>query len=127
MRLSRTITAHNRPDLVKAVEAAPVGAQFDLVDDPRTTQQNRLMWGLLSDISDQITHCGEKWEPDDYKCAFLKAMGVKCRIMPALDGKGVVAVGYRSSKLNKEEFSELIEMIYEYGSRNGVSFHGEAA
>ena len=85
------------------------------------------MWGLLSDISDQITHCGEKWEPDDYKCAFLKAMGVKCRIMPSLDGKGVVAVGYRSSKLNKEEFSELIEMIYEYGSRNGVRFHGEAA
>ena len=34
-----------------------------------------------------------------------KAMGIECKIMPALDGDGVVATGYRSSKLNKEEFS----------------------
>ena len=102
MRLSRTITANNRPELVKAVEAAPVGAQFDLVDDPRTTAQNRLMWGLLSDISDQVMHCGEKWEPDDYKCAFLKAMGVKCRIMPALRWQG----GWWRSAIGRRSFQQ---------------------
>jgi hypothetical protein len=127
MRLSALVTVYNRADLIRAVGNAPVGAQFDLVDDPRTSQQNRLMWGLLSDISDQVTHCGEKWEPESWKAAFLKAMGKKLEFMPSLDGDGVVAVGYRSSKLNKEEFSELIEMIYEYGAKNRVSFHGEHA
>lgn len=127
MRISRTITERNRTELIKALELAPLGAQFDLVDDPRTTQQNRLMWGMLADIADQVTHCGEKWEPEDYKCAFMKAMGVRCKIMPALDGDGVVATGYRSSKLDKEKFSELIETIYQYGARNGVHFRGKAA
>ena len=127
MRISAHITVYNRADLIKAVANAPVGAQFDLVDDPRTSQQNRLMWGMLTNISDQVTHCGEKWEAEAWKAAFLKAMGRKLTFMPSLDGEGVVAVGYRSSKLNKEEFSELIELIYEYGARNGVRFHGEAA
>jgi hypothetical protein len=127
MRLSRTITAHNRAELVRALEAAPLGARFDLVDDPRTLAQNRLMWKLLTIVSDQV-HYGEppeKWEPDDWKCAFMKAVGVRCRFMPAIDGEGVVAVGYRSSKLDKDKFSELIESIYEFGGRHGVRF-GEA-
>jgi hypothetical protein len=126
MRLSAIVTVRNRADLIRAVGNAPVGAQFDLVDDPRTTQQNRLMWGLLTDIADQVMHGGEKWEPEDWKCAFLKAMGIRCKIMPALDGDGVVATGYRSSKLDKAEFSELIELIYSEGAKRGVVFHGEA-
>jgi hypothetical protein len=127
MRISRIITAKNRAELVSAVELAPLGAQFDLVDDPRTLAQNRLMWAMLTDIADQVTHCGERWEPEDYKCAFMKAMGFKLRFMPSLDGNGVVALGYRSSKLDKEKFSELIETIYEYGAKNDVHFRGEAA
>jgi hypothetical protein len=127
VRLSRTITASNRAELVEAVKAAPVGAQLDLVDDPRTSAQNRLMWRLLNDVAGQVLHCGEHWEPEDYKAAFLKMMGKKIRFMPALDGQGVVAVGYRSSRLSKQEMSEMVEAIYEYGARNGVKFHGEAA
>ena len=41
MRLSRTITANNRPELVKAVEAAQKSACSSTSpdDDPRTGQQ----------------------------------------------------------------------------------------
>lgn len=127
MRLSRTITTANRAELVKAIEQAPLGAQLDLVDDPRTTAQNKLMWALLNDISDQLRHGGEKWEPEDWKSAFMKALGFKLRFMPSLDGNGVVALGYRSSRLDKEKFSELIELIYAEGTQRGVVFHGEAA
>ena len=35
-----------------------------------------------------------------------------------------MCIGYRSSKLGKEKFSELIERIYEYGTRHGVEFPG---
>lgn len=127
MRLSRVITLANRAELVRAVEAAPLGAQLELVDDPRTLAQNRLMWALLNDVSDQLTIAGEKYDSDDWKAAFLKSIGVKLRFMPAIDGAGVVALPYKSSKLDKEKFSELLETIYEYGARNGVKFHGEAA
>lgn len=127
MRLSRVITARNRAELVRAVEAAPLGAQFELVDDPRTLAQNKLMWALLNDVSEQLTIAGEKHDPDDWKCGFMKALGVKLTFMPAIDGNGVVALGYRSSKLDKGKFSELIELIYSEGARRGVVFHGEAA
>jgi hypothetical protein len=125
MRLSRTITEHNRADLIRAIELAPLGAQFDLIDAPRTLAQNRLMWRLLTRIADQLEHCGEHWAPDDWKCAFLKAMGKKLRFMPALDGDGVVAIGYHSSKLSRAEMSEMIEMMFEYGARHSVEFDDE--
>ena len=127
MRLSRTITESNRTELLRAVEHAPLGAQIDLIDDPRTTAQNKLMWAMLNDIAAQVKHCDEPWEPEDWKCAFMRAMGCKIRFMPSLDGKGVVALGYHSSKLDKEKFSELIETIYDYGAKHGVVFRGEAA
>jgi hypothetical protein len=127
VRLSRTITASNRADLIRAVQLAPLGAQLDLVDDPRTLAQNKLMWAMLNDIAAQAKHCEEFWEPEDWKCAFMKAIGYQCKIMTALDGKGVVAIGYSSRRLDKEKFSELIETIYEYGATHGVRFRGEAA
>jgi hypothetical protein len=126
MRVSRPITARNRADLVQLVKDAPEGAVLELVSDPRTLAQNRLMWAMLEDVADQLRHAGEKWEADEWRCAFMKAVmkerGLKMRWMPALDGDGVVMLGYRTSKLDKEEFSELIETIHEYGSRNGVVF-----
>jgi hypothetical protein len=125
MRLSRTITSHNRVELVRAVELAPLGAYFQLIDAPRTLAQNRTMWRLLTRIADQLEHCGEHWAPDDWKCAFLKAMGKKLRFMPALDGDGVVAIGYHSSKLSRAEMSEMIELIYSYGAEHGVDFDDE--
>jgi NinB protein len=127
VRLSRTITAGNRAELVRAIEAAPLGAQFDLIDEPRTGQQNRLMWKLLAQVSDQVEHAGEKYQPEDWKCAFMKALGYKLTFMPALDGDGVVALGYRSSKRDKAKFSELIELIYSEGLRRGVVFDAEAS
>jgi hypothetical protein len=124
MRFSRTITAKNRDEILRAVEQAPLGAQIELVTDLRTLAQNRMMWMLLSQLAEGLEHGGEHYEAEDWKCAFLKAMGAKLRFMPALDGEGVVAIGYHSRKLDKEKFSELIERIYEYGSRHGVTFHG---
>ena len=124
MRLSRTITAKNRDEILRAVEQAPLGAQIELVTDLRTLAQNRMMWMLLGQLAEGLEHGGEHYEAEDWKAAFLKAMGAKLRFMPALDGEGVVAIGYHSSRLGKEKFSELIERIYEYGSRHGVEFHG---
>ena len=122
MRLTRSITETNRAELMAALKAAPIGATFELVDDPRTAAQNRLMWALLNEVSAQLPIGGERYEPEDFKCAFMKAAGHKLRFMPALDGNGVVALGYRSSKLNKEEFADLIETIYSQGLQRGVVF-----
>ena len=122
MRLSKRITDVNRLEIVKAVMAAPDGSMIELVTDQRTLGQNRLMQWLLADIAEQATIGGEKHPPEDWKCGFLKALGKKMEFMPSLDGQGVVALGYSSSKLDKEEMSNLIEIIYHYGDEHGVTF-----
>jgi hypothetical protein len=126
VRLTRTITSTNRDELIAALKAAPIGSIFELVDDPRTLAQNRLMWALLDEVSSQLPWGDppQTYEPEDWKCAFMKAAGHKLRFMPALDGDGVVALGYRSSRLHKEEFADLIETIYSQGLQRGVVFPG---
>ena len=109
MRITRFITQANR---------------VEIVDDPQTMKQRRLMYALLGELSHQLEHCGEKYDKEAWKAAFLKASGRRLEFMPALDGEGVVAIGYHSSRLGKAEMSDLIERIYEYGARYGVVFPG---
>jgi hypothetical protein len=120
VRLSRTITASNRAEIVRAVQAAPIGAQIELVDSPSTTPQRRLMRVLLADLAKQARHAGQTWDAEAWKSAFMKALGWKCGFMPSLDGDGVVAVGYHSSKMSRAQMSEMISLMYQYGDEHGV-------
>ena len=53
---------------------------------------------------------------------FMHACGHQCQFQPSLDGPGVVPLGFRSSRLTKAEFSDLIELIYAFGAQQGVTF-----
>ena len=119
MRISAFITLRNKADLIKAVANAPVGAQFDLADAPRTISQNRLLWSLLSAFADQVEHCGRKYDAGDWKCIFMKALGKELSFVPSLDGQGIVAIGYRSSRLTKEEMSGVAGVRAAQGGRGG--------
>jgi hypothetical protein len=122
MRLAARITAENRSEILRAVWDCADGSFIDLVDAPRTVKQNRLMQWLLHDIAAQVPIAGEFRTAEDWKCAFLKAVGQRMDFMPSLDGKGVVCVGYSSKKLEREEMSELITTIYQFGDERGVRF-----
>lgn len=70
---------------------------------------------------------GRELTPDVWKALFLHALDHSQRFEMALDGQGMVPVGFRSSKLSKDQMSDLIETIYEYGARHGVLFQEQAA
>jgi hypothetical protein len=76
---------------------------------------------MLSDVS-RAKPEGRELTPDVWKSLFLHALDHAQRFEMALDGKGMVPVGFRSSRLTKEQMSDLIEMIYEYGARHGVEW-----
>jgi len=44
---------------------------------------------------------------------------------PNMDGNGFVDLGRSSSDLTKDEFSDLMELIAEFGARHGVLFAKE--
>ena len=58
---------------------------------------------------------------------FLESLGHEMDLVPSLDGKRLVNLGRSSSRLSKEEMSDLIESIFKEGAERGVEFHGEQA
>lgn len=98
------------------------GTRVEFKQPKRSEDQNAKMWAMLSEIATQVKHHDLKLTADDWKLVFLDALKREVRIVPNLDGNGIVSLGRSSSDLSKEEFGDLIELIYEYGARNGVKF-----
>lgn len=90
------------------------------IDPPhRTIPQNALLWVILSDVS-RAKPEGRRLTPDVWKALFMHSLDHATRFEMALDGNGMVPVGFRSSRLTKDQMSDLIEEIFRYGSEHGV-------
>ena len=116
-----------RDKAIDCIRQAPTNARVEINSPQRSLAQNSLLWVLLGAFADQVEHCGRKYDAGDWKCIFMKALGKELHFAPSLDGQEIVAIGYRSSRLSKEEMANLIELIYAEGAQRGVVFHGEAA
>ena len=103
----------------RLVDQAPVDAVVNIKPATRTNDQNALLWSRLSDVA-RAKPEGRVLTTETWKVLFMAEAGFKCRFELSLDGMGVVPVGFRSSRLNKAEFSDLLECVMAYGSQHGV-------
>ena len=103
----------------RLIDLAPPGAVVNVRKATRTTEQNARMWAMLSEIS-RAKPEGRELTPEVWKSLFMHALGHTQRFEMAIDGKGMVPVGFRSSRLTKEQMSDLMEIISEYGARHDV-------
>jgi hypothetical protein len=76
---------------------------------------------MYTSFSTQLPWHGVKLTPNDWKLMFLDALNREVRVVPNLDGTGFVNLR-RSSDLSKDEMSQLIELMREFGGRHGVRF-----
>lgn len=114
------ILGHDRSAAHRVIEAAPRGSVVNIKPPRRTLDQNARMWAMLSDIS-RAKPEGRSLTPDVWKALFLHALDHAQRFEMALDGNGMVPVGFRSSRLTKEQMSDLMQFIEEYAARHGVA------
>jgi hypothetical protein len=125
--MSRAIVTINREfDRMRAanwINTAPIGTRVEFKASKRSVPQNDRMWAMLTDVAKQLAHHGEQLTTSQWKLLFLDALGRENKTVPALDGKGIVSLGMSSSDLSKEEMSDLIEFIAEFGARHGVKFN----
>ena len=95
----------------------------------RTTDQNRKLWPLLEEVAAQTTLDGVHYDAEDWKIIFLSALNksrkLEMKVIRGIYGEPI-NLGRSSSKLDKELFSELIELILWYGAEHGVVFHDQA-
>jgi hypothetical protein len=89
------------------------------VGDPRRTlDQNSKLWPMLGDIAEQVEWYGTKLKDYEWKDVFTAALK-RHRVVPGIDG-GFVVLGMRTSRMSKKDLSELIELIYAFGSEHNV-------
>jgi hypothetical protein len=85
----------------------------------RTLEQNSKQWPMLTDISKQVQWAGHWLTPDEWK-DLATASFRGCKVLPNLDFTGVVAVGLRTSKMGRKDFSDYIEYLYSFGADHNV-------
>jgi len=85
-----------------------------LAEETRNLEQNRLLWALLDEVSEQVDWYGQHLSREEWKDVFTAALK-RQKVVPGIDG-GFVVCGQRTSTMSKRDFSELVELIYAFGS-----------
>jgi hypothetical protein len=114
---------YRREQAHRLVDAAPVGAVMTVAPPKRSTDQNKLMWALLSDISRAMPG-GRKHTPEVWKDLFCHACGHAVQFEMGLNGQPF-PVGFRTSKMTKDQMRDLLDFIQAWGAENGVQFGDE--
>jgi len=117
------ISARVRDAAIAAVRCAPIGWQVLIKEPKRGTDQNAVLWGLLDDFAQQVTHVnGKKYPKEAWKMAMMHQLGIEARFMPSLDGSESVPLGYRSSELGRSQMKDLLTLVEAEGAARGVVF-----
>lgn len=86
----------------------------------RSSTQNSKQWAMYADLENQLTWHGEKLSKEDWKILLCNEWKPQ-RIIPAISG-GFCVLNAKTSKAPKNEMIDLIEIVYAFGSANGVKW-----
>jgi hypothetical protein len=108
----------------RGLSVGAVRVTLELEEENRTIEQNSKQWPMYNDLSKQAEWYGQMLTPYDWKDLLSNDWQAQ-RIVPAISG-GLCALGVRTSKMKKREMSELIELIYHFGTEKGVKWSEKA-
>jgi hypothetical protein len=112
--------AASRAAAKRIIDAAPMNAVCNVHLPKRSKDQNALLWALLSDVSRSKPE-GRMHTPDVWKDLFMAACGHAAMFETGLDGKPF-PLGFRSSKMDKDQMKDLLDFIQAWGSERGVQW-----
>jgi hypothetical protein len=130
-----TLSLHNAqqaaPELAKAwawIKAMLIGGHklsFEVKKATRSTEQNSLLWSILTDLSQQCEWAVDgamvKLTPEDVKHVLTAGLKRHQRMCRGIDG-GLVILGQSTSKMTRAEMSELIELAHAVGAGRDVKW-----
>jgi hypothetical protein len=102
----------HRATAKKLIDAAPDRSIVNIRPETRSGVQNAMLWSLLSAVS-RAKPDGRTHTPDIWKCLFMQACGHAVQFEVGLDG-APFPLGFRSSRMTKDQFTDLIEFILQY-------------
>lgn len=93
---------------------------LEVREKTRSIAQNKRLWAMLTDISQQVDWYGQKLSPEDWKNVFSASLKKQCAV-PGIDG-GFVVLGQSTSKMTIAEMSELQTLMEAFVVEQGVKF-----
>ena len=116
----------HRERAVQMVRHAPDGYIVEVKPKTRSLDQNRMLWACLDDVANQVVWHGQKLTREEWKDFFTAALK-GCKFVPNMDSNGFIAVGGKTSAMNKKMFSDLLTLIQMFGANNGVQWSDDAS
>ena len=107
------------------ISHAKHGTRVEFKTSKRSIPQNARLHAMLGEIAVAVKWHGLKLSVDDWKLIFMDGLKRELRLVPNLDGTGFVNLGRSTSKLTKEECADLIELVFAFGAKQGVSFQDD--
>lgn len=97
----------------------------------KSRDTEKLYHELIGQIAKQSQHMGAKWSAEDFKRLlvdqFMRDIGEGGgRVIPNLDGTGIVQLGTQTRNFTQEQGSEFIEWLYSWAANNGVTIDEQA-
>lgn len=96
------------------------GKTWSLQDQKRSDGQNRKMWAMLRDISQQVEWHGRMLDSESWKHIFSAAVEQQDAV-PGING-GFVVLGVSTSKKPKKWFSDMFEVMEAFAAEREVRF-----
>lgn len=93
---------------------------LELRPEKRSDAQNRRLWSMLTDISEQVEWHGYRLTTEEWKDVFSAALK-RTKVVPGLDG-GFVVCGQSTSRMTKAEMGELQTLMEAFGAEREVHF-----
>ncbi len=125
LRLWQPVQAHQEMslawmDYIKPMLIAGHKLTVSIKPETRSDAQNRLLWSRLTDLEKQIDWYGNKLTNEEWKDVLTAALK-KEKVVPGING-GFVVLGQKTSKMNKSEMTELLDLIQVFGDSKQVNW-----
>jgi hypothetical protein len=122
---AKTSIRHNWDKITKALDAGN-NLVMEIKLASKTREQEEKYHAMINDIAKQAQHLGAKWSSEDWKRLlvdqYLREVDeVQSKIIPNLDGTGIVQLGFQTRKFTKEQASEFVEWLYSWSANNGIN------
>ena len=113
----------------KVKESLKAGKQLrmEIKAESKSRDQEEKYHAMLGEIATQAQHLGAKWSTEDWKRLlvdlFAKETGLQGgKIIPSLDGQGIVQLGLQTRNFTKEQAMDFITFLEAWGASNGIFF-----
>jgi len=105
--------------------------RMEIKAESKSRDQEEKYHAMIGEIATQAQHLGAKWSAEDWKRLlvdlYAKETGLQGgKIIPSLDGQGIVQLGLQTRNFTKEQAMDFITFLEAWGASNGIIFKNVA-